>query len=410
MAGNNEVALPAEGGNGYIASLDGIRALAVMLVVFFHWPGDHLRLHGGWIGVQIFFVLSGFLITRILLEEKKKPLKEYLSRFYVRRSLRIFPIYYLYLLFLGLAYYGVKSISSGTNGFLQYMAGIEDNWGYLYTYTYNFMQIGNRMLGISYTNPRAVTHLWSLSVEEQFYLFFPMIVYFLSARTLQKAALGIIIGIPVLRGIAGYFLLSMQPDVWWAGRVLYRNSLLQLDSFAFGILLALPFFKKYYTMLTAPKVLFTALAVSIAIALGDAFLIGEDTLWSGLGFDNPERQTYFHRHMYRFSLINLCAMLLIAHSVAGRPLLKIFENKYLIYIGRISYGIYLYHVLLKAITLEMLFRVFGRESVLHNYFFESISFILYLAIVFIISHLSFRYIETPFLRLKERYSERKISG
>src|SRR5689334_13554869 len=77
----------------HIKALDGVRGIAILLVILFHYG----YLGCGWIGVQLFFVLSGFLITSILIKDKGQSLKQYLKRFYWRRSLRIFPLYYLYL-------------------------------------------------------------------------------------------------------------------------------------------------------------------------------------------------------------------------------------------------------------------------------------------------------------------------
>src|SRR5437762_11933724 len=88
--------------NGYIRSLDGVRALAIILVMTFHFEITHF----GWLGVQLFFVLSGFLITGILWKEKTReaPVSYKLKKFWVRRTLRIFPLYFGYLAVLGLTY------------------------------------------------------------------------------------------------------------------------------------------------------------------------------------------------------------------------------------------------------------------------------------------------------------------
>src|SRR5471030_1408176 len=99
----------------YLPGLDGIRALAAFLVIFTHWPNNSISLKFGWIGVNIFFVLSGFLITRILVHEKYRKFKPYLYNFFLKRVLRIFPVYYLFfcvtaLIILSL-YYFVPQLS-----------------------------------------------------------------------------------------------------------------------------------------------------------------------------------------------------------------------------------------------------------------------------------------------------------
>ena len=146
-----------------IRPLDGLRAVAVMLVLLLHFG----YLNGGWIGVQLFFVLSGFLITGVLLADRDAPLGAYLRRFYWRRTLRIFPLYYGYLAVLAVAYAA-----------WEVPAGFSDNAPALFTYTYNFTR------GSDFHPSPFFTHFWSLAVEEQFYLVWPFLVHALSRRAL----------------------------------------------------------------------------------------------------------------------------------------------------------------------------------------------------------------------------------
>src|SRR5438552_3870358 len=107
----------------YNKSLDGLRGIAILLVILYHFG----YLGAGWAGVQIFFVLSGYLITSILCAEKEQPIGFYLKRFYWRRSLRIFPLYFGCLLVLSLVY----AVSGKPPLFA-------NRWQYLFTYTYNY--------------------------------------------------------------------------------------------------------------------------------------------------------------------------------------------------------------------------------------------------------------------------------
>src|ERR1700755_2707069 len=111
--------------NGYIKSLDGVRAIAIILVMSFHAEITHF----GWFGVQLFFVLSGFLITGILWKEKQNvaPLSFKFKKFWVRRSLRIFPLYFGYLLFISLCYL-----------FFHFPSYYSNYAPYLFTYTFNY--------------------------------------------------------------------------------------------------------------------------------------------------------------------------------------------------------------------------------------------------------------------------------
>ncbi|MFN4006510.1 MAG: acyltransferase family protein [Chitinophagaceae bacterium] len=145
----------------YIKQLDALRGLAVLLVIISHWlPKSHVlnTVPNGKIGVDIFFVLSGFLISGILLNSRKMvgtsmSILQVLKHFYIRRSLRIFPVYYLYILILFLLGFSVS------NGLIYYV-----------TYTANFHFYNNNSWA------GTLSHLWSLCVEEQFYIIWPFII------------------------------------------------------------------------------------------------------------------------------------------------------------------------------------------------------------------------------------------
>ena len=139
------------------------------MVIGFHYG----RLGFGWAGVEIFFVLSGFLITSVLLADADLPVGLYLKRFYWRRLLRIFPLYYFYLGLVAAAYL----MTGRPSLFGRY-------WPSLLTYTFNF-----EFLLPSYRNEYTFGHFWSLSIEEQFYLFWPLALYFLDRRKRQTVAL-----------------------------------------------------------------------------------------------------------------------------------------------------------------------------------------------------------------------------
>jgi peptidoglycan/LPS O-acetylase OafA/YrhL len=162
----------------HIPALDGLRAVAIAMVVAFHYG----LLDCGWLGVQLFFVLSGFLITRILQAAREQPLGHYLGRFWRRRALRIFPLYFGYLLLLSAVF-----VATGAP------VAFADSALYLFTYTFNltrpWLQQGSP----------AFTHFWSLCVEEQFYLLWPLAVFFLAPRRLPQLAIAMIAVAPVAR-------------------------------------------------------------------------------------------------------------------------------------------------------------------------------------------------------------------
>ena len=155
-------------GNSYVKQIDGLRFFAVMLVAFQHWVLNPMEIlfPSGLIGVTLFFVLSGFLITTILLVSKAKseangkPKRWFIKQFYIRRFLRIFPLYYMVvgLLFLFNVSYVRYSI-----------------W-WLLSYTINF-----RFAMDSKFTP-IIAHFWSLSIEEQFYLIYPFLLLFINSK------------------------------------------------------------------------------------------------------------------------------------------------------------------------------------------------------------------------------------
>jgi peptidoglycan/LPS O-acetylase OafA/YrhL len=173
---------PAHPVSPRLPTLDGLRAIAILLVVPHNlnliatFSGTQLvvaALHRGWIGVQLFFVLSGFLITRILLDARDAP--DYYRSFFVRRALRIFPLYYaaLLVLFVLLPALGLVSFESDPMVELSYWAYFS-NW-----------------YGPFHHGPEAVSHFWSLAIEEQFYLLWPFVIHRRSAAWVMRLCLAI---------------------------------------------------------------------------------------------------------------------------------------------------------------------------------------------------------------------------
>ncbi len=185
---------------GRIGSLDGLRGLAILGVIAFHcdvlFNGQYgtegsiiiSRLLGtGWIGVQLFFVLSGFLITSILLERKREYARdEYLRGFYLRRALRILPLYYGFLLLYFLALRELPGLDTPTPLYSADSAS-------LFLFYYN-----NRAALLDHSAP--VLHMyWSLCVEEQFYLLWPFLVWYVGSRGLRRTCGLILVGALVFR-------------------------------------------------------------------------------------------------------------------------------------------------------------------------------------------------------------------
>ncbi len=179
---------------GFVPELDGLRGVAILLVIASHYLGDYWRTATvGWTGVSLFFVLSGFLITGILLDAKTKP--NYFRNFYARRTLRIFPLYYLVLFLTFVVAPWFPALD--TDGF----RSVAQHQAWLWTYTMNIYTSFYADIG---TNPFAgdwveVLHFWSLSVEEQFYLVWPLIVLMTTRRQLIGVCVACFFGAWALR-------------------------------------------------------------------------------------------------------------------------------------------------------------------------------------------------------------------
>jgi len=195
-----------------LTQLDGLRGLAILGVLGNHFGQYNGNFQSGWLGVSLFFVLSGFLITRILINQKKLMEENHsgflyaFKTFYIRRAFRIFPLYYLVLLTL----------------FLFDLNNARQLSFSLITYTFNFIVSGGNFSGPN--------HLWSLSVEEQFYLVWPAIVL-LSPLPKLPYYMGIVFLIAPLWRLACFFLQTTREPM-------HFSTLACLDCLAAGSLLA----------------------------------------------------------------------------------------------------------------------------------------------------------------------------
>jgi peptidoglycan/LPS O-acetylase OafA/YrhL len=354
----------------YIKQLDSIRAIAVLLVMISHWvPLSFLGRFqlGGW-GVDIFFVLSGFLITWILLENRQKADNEDIGKgtviknFYIRRTLRIFPIYYIVVLLLLL--------------FSQYTStDIRTSFPYYLTYTSNFYMFGlGKWEGIG-----ILSHLWSLAVEEQFYLFWPTLMLFIPRKYLLHV-IYIFIGV----GLLSQFLLRNHP----MGPIMTPAC---FQAFGLGALLAWHMvyhqegLERFYKF------------ISILAVVALIFFIG--------GLVKPDLGIF---KMFR-AISSVIGLFLIMHIVyrgrAGK--LKfgfVWNNRFLIFMGKISYGIYLYHNIIPHFTSKALDKLGISVGTVLPY---KLGYLLMIGVNFVIlitiSWLSWIIIEKPILALKKHF-------
>ncbi|WP_435134150.1 acyltransferase family protein [Formosa sp. A9] len=345
----------------YYKNLDGIRAIAALMVMFFHFfigiesKGGLLGFLTkvsvfGQTGVTLFFVLSGFLITRILIATKNT--EGFFKNFYLRRTLRIFPLYYL---FLFISYY-IAPIFFGTK--------IPELHQQLYYYTYlqNFASTFN-------WDAIGPSHFWSLAVEEHFYLFWPFVVYLFSNKNLIKIISGIIIVALVLR----WYMLS-------EGYQVFYFTFTRFDSLAIGALLAIIEIECGFKKRTAKK--FSVLLLSLIVPT-----IMMWTIFTGTGDIYIQTFKFLLLSGIYFSLIGMLLCLKEEHFVN-----KILRTKFFLFTGKISYGLYVYHPL----AYKFCEHYFEIENVF-------LRFIVGITCSFLLSIISFYLFESSFLKLKKYF-------
>jgi len=358
--------------------LDTLRGAAVLLVLLFHgfyFIAGAARFHGpvrwfllltnvGWTGVNLFFVLSGFLITGILLDSQSHP--EYYRNFYLRRALRILPAYYAVLLLVlavGRTDLTTRHVSWGFFGLsLVYLSNV------------------TMLLGV----PMQYAVLWSLAVEEHFYLLWPAAVRSFSRRALPWICGCFIAGSAALRALYYWRHCDYGAPYTW----------LVLDGLAWGALLAICARGK---LSARNGMLRFGLACTISSALLVLVLVPAGIMSSGS----------FVGGVFRISLINsfFAGIVAIALAVGTGPWKTILARPTLRFFGEISYGLYLIHML----AFDIVDRFLGRWGLDVSWTSGTAALILgrFVAgatLSVSIAYLSRWYFEEPFLRLKEKFA------
>jgi peptidoglycan/LPS O-acetylase OafA/YrhL len=360
---------------GYMSQLDALRFFAVMGVIVTHnWrPGPKTWIFGqlqwGPLGVRLFFVLSGFLITGILIgcrelgERSPERRLFFIRQFYVRRFLRIFPVYYLTLIVL---------VAIG-------VGAARPMWPWLFTYTTNIYTWQHRVW------PDGVAHFWSLAVEEQFYLVWPWLVLFLPRRWLVPSLVGLICLAPIYRLSVSFHHLQHDPGFTSFGLLVGV-----LDSLGLGALLAIaahadPGRERLQRALTR--------FVLPAGALGYAtlWIVGRYPLGRGAW------QAWVVLGDTAAALV-FCWLVGSASRGFGGRFGRLLEWKPIAYLGKISYGIYIFHYLVPI--------AFGAIAKQLGISYHDIGFVNFVAsslVTFAVAALSWHLLESPINGLKRHF-------
>jgi len=295
----------------YSPQLDGLRAVAVLMVFVHHAFGAPLM----WAGVDLFFILSGYLITDILLRDSERTgFRKMLGRFYLRRAVRILPAYVLALALL----YPLVHVE------------LRKDW-YYYAFFLQNVPFAFRLIPWS-----ALMPLWSLAVEQHFYLVWPVLVYFLPRRWLTPVLVAIVVGSPLLRWVCTP--LFAYPEA------IYTLTPFRLDDMAFGALAAvwLPRCDPKATVRWAQAAIVLAVLVYGLLSVHPWFRRGANT-------------AVFNSLAYSLDLVLFGGLFLWVTMAEGSWLVRVLSTAPLRGLGRISYMFYLLHLG----VLLMVFQYFG---------------------------------------------------
>ena len=364
----------------YVPALDGLRGLAIILVIGCHFFFDFGIFRLGWIGVDLFFVLSGYLIASRFI---RQPVSFKLVKiFYRNRILRILPLYFAFLLFFLVVWY----LLPVGRKVLLYIPSVPHFWLQHFFLVQNWMYVSSTSDAQLY-NP--LMHLWSIAIEEQFYLFFPFLIWMITKIKHKLFFItSVIILVAVLRSFDFYQLPVLENKLRY-----YCNSFYRLDTFLAGVLLA-------YLLRNCKdhKYLQRIFQCLLLATLGSyIFMVSYK---NNLLSDNPLMITAGYTVLALLFMSLTCLVVIQKKGIINR----VFSNRFLVFSGKISYGLYIFHFPLD----------FFKNTLLHSWFKivlqcgneKTVSFIFtffLLGILYGLSYTSYIYFERYFLKRKKAY-------
>ena len=381
---------------GYVPALDGLRAIAIALVVLFHYPWKQKlfapqRFHGGFLGVDVFFVLSGFLITSLLLEERETTGRVSLVSFYKRRARRLLPAFFVLFVIAVLwreALHHSQPNSTGLTGMFFYVA----NWVQIWRPD----SIGG-----------VFGHTWSLAIEEQFYLLFPLLLVGLFRLGLRRVGIAITLFAGALAAWGWRVAVwreQLHPRIsfvdWYAlitGRSLpsddpfrfrewnrwYFGTDTRADALLIGCVAAVVFLE---LARRNPPRWFGRVAATVGVLAfaGAGVIVERAIIPSGWIPD------------WGLFLLETCvALTVLGITLAPRaPLTRVLSLRPLVWIGRRSYAIYLFHLVL-----------FQELPPKRTHLSPTLQFFFMMVMILVAAEVSWRLVESPFMRGRRRFEQ-----
>lgn len=350
-------------------ALDGLRGLAILLVVIYHNFGFVNYFFFGWLGVDLFFVLSGFLITEILLKTKNSS--HYLRNFYLRRVLRIFPLYYLILLIFFIL---IPILAPRILNLDYYIQNQMWFWTYLQNWLFIFHPIP--------ANTSALNHFWSLAVEEQFYFVWPFIILlFRKPKAIIYLLIVLLIGVITFRFVIWNYQIENL-----AYFNLYTFS--RIDGICVGSLLAVLRTVNY----RAVNRYFTFIVLGLAV-LNFVFYF----------FNKQNQFSYPYLAIAGYTTFATIFGLLVNEGVEKKDTFinKILSFQPLRFFGTISYSLYVFHWPLYLMLAPILTKWSNKNlAFIHPSVFASLAVT---SLSVLLAWLSFRFFEKRFLALKKKF-------
>lgn len=363
----------------YFQNLDIVRFFAAYMIVLFHlfygWKanygfpsfmtdekgeltflGKHFEIgfHNLSLGVDIFFLISGFLITFLLLQEKEKSGKVNILKFYFRRVLRIWPLYFLILLLGPILTYFYNEPQPGS-------------------YIPHLFFVGNFELISNGFSSVAVNHLWSICIEEHFYILCPLIVAFVPNRKLPAVLFSIIFCSILYRGY-----ISGTENYWMK---MYMNTASRIDVLSIGCYAGYLYYRNKLSFTATSQLRWIIYAVFLYMYFTDIIVD-----WDNFFFATVKK--YFYVLMSGY----------IVGNFLFNPSVKIAPKKpnFLHYLGKVSYGIYMFN----PIGVALVIKTFNANQY-HNL---PIYFLVVNLLVLLAVSISYRFYEKPFLKLKDKFA------